>query len=165
MKKARSVDQYIAAFGEPQRTMLKQLRATILSACPKAEEMISYAIPFYQYRSPGYPGRMAYFAGYQSFVSFYAVPGALPPDLAVQVGKYRKAKATLQFPVGSKLPLAMIRRLVKVRMKEIDARLKVAAGKKATKRAAPTSRSGSPARRGRPRRGSRPAARSAAPRR
>ena len=165
MKKARSVDQYIASFPEPHRGMLKQLRTAIRSACPEAEERISYDIPFYQYRSPGYPGRMAYFAGYGKFVSFYVVPASLPPDLAEQVARYRKAKATLQFPVGSGIPLPLIRRLVKLRMKEIDTKLKGAAPKKATKRTASTSRSGSPARPGRPRRGSRPAARSAAPRR
>jgi uncharacterized protein YdhG (YjbR/CyaY superfamily) len=163
--KPKSVDSYVASFPEPQRTMLKQLRATILAACPRAEEMISYDIPFYQYRSPGYPGRMAYFAGYKSFVSFYAVPSALPADLAAQVARYRKAKATLQFPVGSKLPLSLIRRLVKLRMKEIDATLKGAPKKKAAKRSAPTSRSDSAARPGPRRRDSRPAARSSGRRR
>lgn len=54
--------------------MMNQLRKAILSACPTAKEMISYAIPFFEYKSPGYPGRMIYFAAYKSHIGVYVVP-------------------------------------------------------------------------------------------
>lgn len=121
---AKTVDGYIAAWPKPTQAMLRQLRSAIKSACPAAKETISYAIPFYEYKSSGYPGRMIYFAAYKSHVGVYVVPRSLPPALAKQVAKYKQAKSTLHFPIGTKIPVGMIRQLVKIRMKEINASLK-----------------------------------------
>lgn len=121
---AKNVPAYIASFPKPAQVMMKQLRTAITSTSPKAKEMISYAIPFYEYKSVGYLGRMIYFAAYKSHIGVYVVPRRIPPALAKQMAKYKAAKSTLQFPIGSKIPLAMIKQLVKIRMKEIDQSLK-----------------------------------------
>lgn len=121
---AKTVSSYIANFPKPVQAMMKQLRTTIKSTAPKATELISYDIPFYQYKSPGYPGRMIYFAAYKSHIGVYVVPRKVPIALAKQMAKYKAAKATLQFPIGTKIPLAMIKQLVRLRMKEIDQSLK-----------------------------------------
>lgn len=126
---AKTVDGYIASFPKPAQVMMKQLRSAIRSTCPQATETISYAIPFYEYKSAGYTGRMMYFAGYKSHIGVYVVPRKIPVGLAKQVAKYKKAKSTLQFPIGTKIPVAMIKQLVKIRMKEIDASLRTKAKK------------------------------------
>lgn len=125
LKPQKTVQAYIAAAPKPARTMMEQLRAIIKSACPQAKEMISYAIPFYQYRSPGYVGRMIYFAAAKHHIGVYVVPRSLPPAVAKEVAKYKQAKSTLHFPIGEKIPTRLIRRLVRIRMKEIDQSLKV----------------------------------------
>ncbi len=51
------------------------------------------------------------------------VPRQVPASLNKQMAKYQAGRSTLQFPLGSKLPLAMIKQLIKIRMKEIDASL------------------------------------------
>lgn len=102
--------------------MMKQIRITIGSVAPAAEEKMSYGMPFYQYKFPGYKGRLAYFAAYKKHVSFYAVPRNIPPDLDEKLEPYKAAKATLQFPVGTKVPIELLRQLVKLRKDEIDAR-------------------------------------------
>jgi len=124
MPKAKTVSEYIAQFPKPAQTTMKQLRAIIKAACPQATEKISYAIPFYEYRSPGYPGRMIYFAAAKNHIGVYIIPKELPPAVAKEVAKYKQAKATLHFPIGKKVPATLIRQLVKLRMKEIDANLK-----------------------------------------
>lgn len=48
MKKPESVDEYIAVFPKETQKLLKQIRATIKKAAPKAEEKISYAGIFVQ---------------------------------------------------------------------------------------------------------------------
>ena len=120
MKSPDTVAGYIASAAKPARDMMKQIRAAIRSAAPKAEESISYGMPFYAYRYPGYRGRLAYFGAFANHVSLFIVPRKVPADIAAQLKRYKAAKATLQFPLGSKVPVGMIKKLVKLRMKEID---------------------------------------------
>lgn len=112
MTKPKSVDSYIAAAEPKAQAMLKQVRAAIKSAAPKAEEKISYAMPYY-----GYKGRLIYFAAFKKHIGVYIMGGSrmvLPKILQ----QYRTAKATLQFPIGTKIPVAAIKTIVKTQMKE-----------------------------------------------
>ncbi len=102
---------------------MKQLRRIIKATAPQAKEMISYRLPFYEYRSPGYKGRMIYFGAFRTHVSVFVVPRQVPAALKKQVAKYQAGRSTLQFPLRSTLPLSMIQQLIKIRMKEIDASL------------------------------------------
>jgi uncharacterized protein YdhG (YjbR/CyaY superfamily) len=120
--KNAKVDEYIANASEPAQQMMKRIRATIRASVPEAEEKMSYGMPFYEYRFPGYKGRLAYFAAYKKHISFYAIPRTLPAALAKKVEQYKAAKATLQFPLDADLPVGLIRQLVKLRKDEIDDR-------------------------------------------
>jgi uncharacterized protein YdhG (YjbR/CyaY superfamily) len=120
--KNAKVDEYIAKASEPAQQMMKEIRATIRASVPEAEEKMSYGIPFYEYRFPGYQGRLAYFASYKKHISFYAVPRTVPEALAKKLEQYKAAKATLQFPLGTNVPVALLRQLVKLRKQEIDGR-------------------------------------------
>lgn len=111
-KRPTDVSSYIAAANPTAQPMLKQLRAAIKSAAPKAEEKISYAMPYYVYH-----GRLIYFAAFTKHVGVYIMGGSrmvLPAILK----KYRTAKATLQFPIGTKIPVAAIKTIVKAQMKD-----------------------------------------------
>jgi len=99
-------------------------------AAPKAKERISYGIPFYEYKSPGYKGRMVYFGTFKNHVSMFVVPEAVPPAIAKQLKPYKVAKSTLRFPIGTKVPVSLIKKLVKLRMKEINQTLKPKTKKK-----------------------------------
>lgn len=79
-------------------------------------------MPFYEYKFPGYKGRLAYFAAFKKHVSFYAIPGNLPPALNKKLEQYKASKATLQFPIGTKVPVELLKQLVKLRKDDIDAR-------------------------------------------
>ncbi|HZY94015.1 MAG TPA: DUF1801 domain-containing protein [Candidatus Bathyarchaeia archaeon] len=58
MRKAKNakVDEYIARAPQPAQQMMRQIRAAISAAAPEAEEKMSYGMPFYEYRYPGYKG-------------------------------------------------------------------------------------------------------------
>ena len=43
----RTIDDYLATVSEDQRAALEQLRKTIRTSAPKAEECISYGTPAY----------------------------------------------------------------------------------------------------------------------
>lgn len=89
-------------------------------AAPKATERISYAIPFYEYH-----GRLAYFAAFRDHVSLFAAPSrAIQKAFAQELELYQTGKSTLRFPIGSKVPVGLVKRLVRARMKENEAKAK-----------------------------------------
>jgi uncharacterized protein YdhG (YjbR/CyaY superfamily) len=117
MKKApKTVTAYIASAPEDTRGKLKQLRAAIKQTAPKAVEKISYGMPYYSYN-----GRLAYFALAKTHIGLYALLEAFELHKR-EVKKYRTGRATLQFPLDQKLPLALIKKLVKTQLKLNEAK-------------------------------------------
>ncbi len=112
----KAVSAYIADAPPAARKMLKQLRSVIRSAAPKAEEKLSYGMPYY-----GYRGRLVYFAAFKDHVSIF-VMGKAQTAFPAEQKKYKHGRATLQFPLGTKLPIAFIKKLVNVRLREIEAK-------------------------------------------
>jgi uncharacterized protein YdhG (YjbR/CyaY superfamily) len=108
----RAVDDYIAAAPKVVQPQLRQLRATIKRAAPKAVEKISYGIPFYEYH-----GRLIYFAAFKKHVGIYPAG-----DVAPELKEYISGRSTLRFPIGQALPLVQISRLVKRRVREKEAK-------------------------------------------
>lgn len=98
--------------------MLRLIRQSIRSAVPKAEETLSYGMPYYRYC-----GRLAYFGAFPDHVSYFVLPGrSVETTFANAIAPYRTGKATLQFPIGTKVPVTLIRRLAKARARENEAR-------------------------------------------
>ncbi|MFZ7113884.1 MAG: iron chaperone [Bacteroidota bacterium] len=121
---ASSVDMYILNFPKDVQLRLEQVRATILKAAPKAEEGISYQIPAYTYK-----GKLAYFAGYKNHIGFYPTPDVLK-EFKNEISVYKNAKGSVQFPHNEKLPLSLVTKMVKFRIKLNEATLKLKATKK-----------------------------------
>ncbi len=121
--KVTTVPDYIRAAPKVAQPMLKKLRATIRAAAPKARELISYGMPFYEYRSPGFKGRMIYYAAFTTHVGVFVVPRSVPPKIATQLKKYQVSKSALRFPFGTTIPVGLVTALVKIRMREIDTSL------------------------------------------
>ena len=107
-----TVDAYIAAQPEVNRPLLQTLRETILKAAPEAEEMISYQMPAYKLH-----GVLVYFAGYKNHIGFYPTGSGISAFLP-ELTAYKTSKGTVQFPLHKKLPLALIRKMVKHRVQE-----------------------------------------------
>jgi uncharacterized protein YdhG (YjbR/CyaY superfamily) len=108
----KNVDAYIDGFPEDVIIKLQKLRETIKKAAPAAEELISYHMPAYKYH-----GMLVYFAAYKNHIGFYATPAghaAFKKELAV----YTEGKGSVQFPLNKPLPLSLITKMVKFRMKE-----------------------------------------------
>ncbi len=114
--KPRSVDAYIAAAPKEVQSKLKELRAVIRKAAPTAEERISYGMPYY-----GYKGRLAYFAAFKKHIGFY-VPTPVIEEHNSELKDYETARATVRFPLDKKLPVVLIKKLVKARMKKNEAK-------------------------------------------
>ena len=110
--KFKDVDSYIASFPEDVQTTLELVRNAIKSSAPKAEEVISYNMPAYKYL-----GMLVYFAGYKQHIGFYPTASgitAFKDDLS----RYKNAKGSVQFPLDKPMPLSLIKKMVKFRVKE-----------------------------------------------
>lgn len=110
--KPKSVDAYIAAVPKEVQRKLKELRAAIREAAPTAEERISYGMPYY-----GHKGRLAYFAAFKTHIGLY-VPTPVIEEHKSDLEGYETASATVRLPLDKKLPISLIKKLVKARMKK-----------------------------------------------
>jgi uncharacterized protein YdhG (YjbR/CyaY superfamily) len=113
--KPKNVDAYIAAAPKEVQSKLKELRAAIREAAPTAEERISYGMPYY-----GYKGRLAYFADFKEHIGLY-VPTPVIEEHKSELEGYETSSATVRFPLDKKLPISLIKKLVKARMKKNEA--------------------------------------------
>jgi uncharacterized protein YdhG (YjbR/CyaY superfamily) len=107
MKKPTSVSEYISSFPKEIQVRLKEMRSAIKSAAPKAEEKISYSMPYY-----GYKGRLAYFSAAKKHIGLYVMPPTVQ-DFKEELKGYETAKATIKFPLDKKLPSTLIKKLIK----------------------------------------------------
>jgi len=116
MKTATSVDEYISNADSHAKKALSDIRKTIKSAAPKAEEVISYQIPGYKYH-----GMLVFFAAWKDHISLYPAPWSAD-SLKKEMSVYKGSKGTIKFPIGEPMPLALIKKMVKYRVKENEAR-------------------------------------------
>jgi uncharacterized protein YdhG (YjbR/CyaY superfamily) len=109
--KPKDVDTFIAAAPKEVQGKLKELRATIRKAAPTAVEKIGYGMPYYSYK-----GQLAYFNVWTSHIGLY-LPTPTIAEHETQLAGYETTKATVRFPLDERLPVGLIRTLIKARMK------------------------------------------------
>ena len=115
MKPAKDVDEYIALAPKEIQGKLKELRATIKAAAPRAEERISYGMPYYYYK-----GRLVYFSLLKKHIGLYALTAPVLEEHKSELEGLVTAKGTVRFPLDEKLPIARIKKLVKAQAKKND---------------------------------------------
>jgi len=109
---AEDVADYLSQVPEPQREALERLRRTIKSIVPDAVEAISYQIPTFKLN-----GRMLVsYAAFKHHCSFF--PGAGPIEMhANDLKSFQTSKGTIQFTPEHPLSTALVKKLVKTRIK------------------------------------------------
>lgn len=113
-----SVDDYLAGQPEDRRSVLESLRRTIRAAAPDAAETIAYGMP--AMRSAN--GRFVVsYAAYKRHYSLFPASRVVMDALGAELEPYLAAKATIQFPVGSPVPLGLVARVVELRVAETAA--------------------------------------------
>jgi uncharacterized protein YdhG (YjbR/CyaY superfamily) len=116
-KKAPSdIDAYLATLSPDKRAALQKLRRTIKTAAPGAEECISYRMP--AFRSSG--RLLVAYAGFTNHCSLFPC-GSVKP-FAKDLARYETAKGTIRFDPKKGLPVSLVRKIVKARVAENEAR-------------------------------------------
>jgi len=112
--KPRTIDEYLAALGDDQRTALEKLRKIIRAAAPKAEECISYQLPAFRLN-----GRMLVaFGATANHCAFYLMSSSTVEAHKDELKDYDISKGTIRFQGDKPLPVALVRKLVKARIAE-----------------------------------------------
>jgi uncharacterized protein YdhG (YjbR/CyaY superfamily) len=112
MNKYKNVDEYILGQEEGLRARLKDIRNLIKEIAPEAEEYIGYGMPGYKLNGP-----LVYFAAFKNHIGFYPTPNGVEA-FQEELSKYKGAKGSVQFPLDQELPMDLIRKIVKYRLKE-----------------------------------------------
>lgn len=110
----KDIDEYLAGVPEPARTTLSKVRAVIRAAVPpEATEGISYRIPAFKYNGP-----LVAFAAFPNHCSFFVMHGTALEAFKDELKNYQTSKGGIRFPVDKPLPAALIRKIVKARVKQ-----------------------------------------------
>lgn len=115
MNKPESVDAYFAGLEPAHRAPLQKLRETIAAAAPRAEEGITYGMPGFLVEGRGLVGYMA-FSGHYSF--FPMSPLAVDVHRE-ELGDLVTGKGTISFGYGRRLPVSLVKKVVKTRLAEV----------------------------------------------
>jgi len=115
MAKARptTIAEYIRAAPKEAQKALREMRAILKGAAPKATEGLKWGSPVFEEK------RILFaFSAFKSHVSFMPTPSAMKP-FKKELAKYKTGKGSIQFPYDKPLPKALIRRIAARRVKEL----------------------------------------------
>jgi uncharacterized protein YdhG (YjbR/CyaY superfamily) len=110
----QEIDQYLSALDEPKKATLAQLRDTIVTIVPDAEQCISYRVPAFRLGGKTICG----FAAFKNHLSYLPHSGSVIEQLAKETEGYTKTKSSLHFPVDEQLPTSLVKKLLEVRIAE-----------------------------------------------
>jgi uncharacterized protein YdhG (YjbR/CyaY superfamily) len=114
----KEIDAYLARLEEPTRSTLAQLRETILSIVPQAEEGISYGMPSFRVDGKVVAG----FAAFKNHLSYVPHSGSVIPKLSAETAGYEGTRGSLHFAIDKPLPKTLVKKLIAVRQAEISNR-------------------------------------------
>jgi uncharacterized protein YdhG (YjbR/CyaY superfamily) len=112
-QKPASIEAYIAAAPVETRAMLRQLHACIQKAAPGATEAIKWSMPAFSYSRI-----LVSFAVFKKHIGFYITPSAIRA-FKTPLAPYKTAAGSVQLPLDKLLPLVLIGKMVRFRVKEI----------------------------------------------
>jgi uncharacterized protein YdhG (YjbR/CyaY superfamily) len=114
------VDEYLSVVPEPARGTLNRVRAGVRAAAPEASEYISYRIPTFRYQ--GRP--LLAFAAFSKHCSLFPMSMSVVKAFEKDLKSFYTSKGTIRFPVDKPLPAALVKKIVKARVAQIEARSK-----------------------------------------
>jgi len=110
--KPKTIEEYIYAASQESQAKLWQMHECIQAAAPGAAEGLKWSMPAYSYKRI-----LVTFAVFKHHIGFYPTPSAIKA-FARELTKYKTAAGSIQFPLDQKLPLSLIRRITRFRVKE-----------------------------------------------
>jgi uncharacterized protein YdhG (YjbR/CyaY superfamily) len=117
-KKPKTIDEYLANVRPDHRKTLQELRQTIQTAAPKAEECISYGIPAFRFNQR----LLVFFGAWANHCAFYPGSATTLKNFRNELRNFQTNKGTLRFSPDKPMPVALVKKLLKARIAENNAR-------------------------------------------
>ncbi len=111
-KTYKSVDEYIGSFPENIQKKLTLLREVIKELIPGVHERIRYRIPCFYLDED-----IVYFAAHSNYIGFYPTASGIA-RFKKELSGYEYSKETVKFPYEEKLPMDLIKKIIKFKEKE-----------------------------------------------
>ncbi|MBL0158534.1 MAG: DUF1801 domain-containing protein [Bryobacterales bacterium] len=112
------VDEYLARVPEPAHSTLQKMRAMIRAAAPpEATEGLSYGMPAFRYK-----GALVGYAAFKAHCSLFPMSASVVDSMPEDVKGYRTSKGTIQFSMDKPLPAALVKKIVKARVAQNEAK-------------------------------------------
>jgi uncharacterized protein YdhG (YjbR/CyaY superfamily) len=116
--KFETIDEYIKTFPRDIQKILELVRQAIKNTAPEAEETINYQIPTFKLND-----NLVHFAAFKNHIGFY--PGSKAIEIfQKELIKYKSSKGAIQFPINKTMPLTLIKKIVRYRVKESSSMVK-----------------------------------------
>ena len=110
--KPANIQEYINAAPAVVQERLWKLHECISKAAPGAVEGLKWGMPAYSYQKI-----LVTFAVFKQHIGFYPMPSAIEA-FAKELANYKTASGSVQFPLDKPLPLPLVTKIVKFRVKE-----------------------------------------------
>jgi uncharacterized protein YdhG (YjbR/CyaY superfamily) len=111
-----SVEDYLSRVPDEARAALERLRKTIKAAAPNTTETISYQMPTFKYQGRALVG----YAAFKDHCSLFPYSTGVMDSLKDELQSYETSKGTIRFPADKPLPAALVKKIVQVRIEEIE---------------------------------------------
>ena len=113
-----TIDEYLATLPTEQKEALDELRTTIKAAAPSAQETISSGIPAFKHRGK----YLVSFGAAKQHVALYVMRGSALEVLRHNLRAYDTSNTVIRFTPDKPLPASLVKRIVEIRLGEIEAR-------------------------------------------
>jgi len=128
VEKPKSVASYLRGLPREQRAALERLRDTISAAAPEAEEGIAWSMPGFKLHGKAFVG----YAAFKDHYSFFPMSTSAIDAHREALGERVTGRGTIAFDYDEKLPVTLVKKVVKTRLTEIEARVKPGSKAKTT---------------------------------
>ena len=108
------IDDYLKDLPSVQREQLERIRKIVKRTVPEAEEVITYGMPGFKYKTKYLVG----FNAFKDHLSFF--PASHPIEvLQSKLHDFKLSKGTIQFTVERPIPEALLKELLLIRAEDI----------------------------------------------
>ena len=121
------IDDHLARFSGDQLAALAATVATIRRALPGAVEVISYGMPTFKAGDAKGPAVIG-LDGFTRHNSLFPYSGSVAREFADDLAGYEQTKGSIHFAVDRRFPAGLLRRMLRARIREINASYPKASG-------------------------------------
>ena len=116
----KTIDEYHQVFTGETLNRMQSIRELVHQVAPEVEEVISYQIPAFKL---GDKYHLIYYCAFAKHLTISSPwSAAMLKEFEVELEDYKVSKSAIQLPLDKPLPLDLIKRILKFRKKEFEAK-------------------------------------------